>query len=246
METTMIKVMGIDISSRSTGWSILQSEKLIEFGKINPTGKMTVSQKLFLFHIELKKLIERYQPDEIAIEDVPLVKSASVAKLLARFNGVAMIEAYRHMQKEPILYMPTEWKSQVEGCTGGSKKCEVQLAICKKFKLLDESKIKFYQERINEAKVESGGDTDDIKSQLKLIKKQIKKAQKINDSTLVELQSKEKSLIEIVAKNRKSKKKDLSVAFDQISMDIYTETSINEDIADSIGVAIAHQKELAK
>lgn len=239
----MKKIMGVDISSRSTGWSIIQGDKLIEYGKVNPTGKMSVAQKLFLFHIELKKLIERYKPDEIAIEDVPLVKSVSVAKLLARFNGVAMIEAYRHLQRDPVLFEPSKWKTYVEGCTGSSKKCEVQLAICKLFGLLDDKKIKYYQERIDEAKSEAKEGSCETSDEIKSIKKQLKKVKKAGDNVLIaELETKLKTISEFSVKSKKSKKKDMSDAFDQISMDIYTETSINEDIADSIGVAIAFQK----
>lgn len=241
----MKKVMGIDISSRSTGWSIVQGDKLIEYGKVNPTGKMTVSQKLFLFHVELKKIIERHKPDEIAIEDVPLVKSVSVAKLLARFNGVAMIEAYRHLQRDPVLFEPSKWKTYVEGCTGGSKKCEVQLAICKIFRLLDDKKIEYYQGKIEEAKSEAQEGSCEARDEVRSIKKQLKKAKKVADDSLIsELETKLKLASELAVKCKKSKKKDMSEAFDQISMDIYTETSINEDIADAIGTAIALQKEI--
>ena len=234
--------MGVDISSKSTGWSILQGDKLVEYGKVNPTGKMTTSQKLFLFHVELKKIIERYQPDEIAIEDVPLVKSVSVAKLLARFNGVAMIEAYRHLQKEPTLFEPSKWKKLVDGCTGSSKKSEVQLAICKIFKLLNDDRIDYYQAKINDIKSNSL-DPQDVKDEIKSIKKQIKKTLKQSGNDVAnQLTEKLKLITENVAKNKKKKKRELSNEFDQISMDIYTETSINEDIADSIGTAIAFQK----
>ena len=235
--------MGVDISSRSTGWSIVQNDKLLEYGKINPTGKtMSAAQKMFLFHIELKKLIERHKPDEIAIEDVPLVKSASVAKLLAKFNGIAVIEAYRHLQRDPILYMPPEWKTYVEGCTGSSKKCEIQIAICKIFGLLSTDKIQAYQERITEAKNEAKEGSNEAKDEVKSIKKQIKKAKK-SGADVSELETKLKLASESATRCTKSKKKDMSEAFDQISMDIYTETGINEDIADATGVAIAFQKQ---
>lgn len=240
----MKKIMGIDISSRSTGWSILQGDKLVEYGKVNPTGKMTTSQKLFLFHVELKKIIERHKPDEIAIEDVPLVKSVSVAKLLARFNGVAMVEAYRHLQKEPALFEPSKWKKLVEGCTGGSKKCEIQLAICKMFKLLSENRIEYYREKIDDVKRNSP-DPEDIKDELKSLKKQMKKAHKQNDLvTISQLEVQIETIKSSVVKDKKKKKREMSNGFDQISMDIYTETSINEDIADSIGTAIALQASL--
>jgi Holliday junction resolvasome RuvABC endonuclease subunit len=127
-----MKIMGVDISSRSSGWSIIENDKLLEYGLIVPQSKsMTNAQKMYLFQVELRKIIDAKQPDEIAIEDVIQVRSISVLKLLARFNGIAIIESYRYTQKEPDLYEPSKWKS-IMGCGGGAKKCEVQLSICQK------------------------------------------------------------------------------------------------------------------
>ena len=240
-----MKIMGIDISSKSTGWSIIEDDKLLEYGKVNPTGKMSTAQKLFLFHVELRKLIERHNPDETAIEDVPLVKSVSVAKLLARFNGVAMIEAYRHLQCDPELFEPSKWKKLIE-ISGSSKKCEVQLEVCIKYNLLTSDKIELYRDRIEAAKLVAKDSSEDVKEIRKDLKKQLRKAKKekqFDTETAIKLQLEE--LKTSVKKNIKKQKKEASKLFDAISMDIYTETSINEDIADSVGVAIAYQKSMS-
>jgi Holliday junction resolvasome RuvABC endonuclease subunit len=241
----MKTIMGIDISSRSTGWCIICGDKLVDFGKINPTGHMTNAQKMYLFQIELRKIIDTKQPDDIAIEDVVQVRSVSVLKLLARFNGIAIIEAYRHTQREPELYEPSRWKSMVDGCTGSAKKCEVQNVVCQKYSLLSPDKFVAYQKRIDVAKCTVGESGSDARCQLKLAKKELKKCKKKepNDRQKIGgLEQKIKQLQEQFTNDKKSGKKDMSEVFDKISMDIYTETSVNEDIADSIGVAIAHQK----
>jgi len=236
-----MKIMGVDISSKSTGWAIIEGDKLLDYGKVNPTGKMTTAQKLFLFHIELQKIIDRQQPDEITIEDVVQVKSVSVAKLLARFNGVAMIEAYRHLQREPEMFEPSKWKKMIDGCTGGSKKCEVQVAICEKYKLLSPEKITAYRQRINDAKTnfKEGISKDDLRE----LQHQLKKAKRVDDKTLMDNLSKQIESAKLELKKfTKTKKKEMTNIFDDISMEIYTESSINEDIADAAGVAIAYQK----
>jgi len=237
-----MRILGIDISSKSTGWALIESDKLVEFGKINPTGKMTSAQKLCLFGIELKKIIEKHKPDNIAIEDVVQVKSVSVVKILARFNGVAIVEAYRFLQRDPTLFEPTKWKKMIDDCSGSSKKCEIQLAICKKYNLLSKEKIKLYQKRIDEAKEELKNiDTKEIKAEIKQLKKDLKKAKK-NKDNIEEISNKINVMTNELNIKRKQGKKQLNTTFDKISLDIYTETSINEDIADSIGVAIAFQK----
>ena len=189
--------------------------------------------------LKLKKIIEKQKPDEIAIEDVPLVKSVSVAKLLARFNGVAMIEAYRHLQHDPVLYLPSEWKKIVVN-DGAAKKCEIQLWVCKYYKLLTNKKIVAYIQRIEKTKSESTLSKEEIKLKRVKLKKTLRAAKKEKDETLIDYIN--ISLKELTDNNkleRKKKKKDASKIFDAISMDIYAESGINEDIGDSIGTAIA-------
>lgn len=237
--------MGIDISSRSTGWSVIEGDKLIKYGKINPSGKMTTAQKMYLFSVELRKVIDEHQPDEIAIEDVVQVRGVSVLKLLARFNGVAIIESYRHLQRDPTLFIPSEWKKLVEGCTGSSKKAQVQLSICIKYGLLSQEKIDSYSKRIEEAKKEFGDDCESSRQEIKLLRKALKKCKRKDSGNIEKIHELENQIEELTksqVKNKKVDKKKFSEVFDKISIDIYTETAINEDIADSVGVAIAFQK----
>jgi len=240
-----MKILGVDISSKSTGWAILEGDKVIDFGKVNPTGKLSHANKLFLFAVELKRIIERCQPDEIAIEDVVQVKSVSVAKILARFNGVAIIEAYRHLQRDPTMFEPSEWKKQMDNCTGGSKKCEVQNAVCRKFGFLKADRIEYFQKRIDAARLTFKDSNEMSSSELKGLKKQLKKLERKepdNKEQINDIKQQIESVSGSSTKNRKAKKKEMSEIFDKISMDIYTESMINEDVADAIGVAFAFQK----
>ena len=239
----MSKIMGIDISSKSTGWAVIEDNKLLEFGKINPTGSMTSGQKMFYFHNELERIISRYQPNEIAIEDVVQVKSVSVTKILARFNGIAIVESYRHLQKEPTLFEPTEWKKLVTG-NGSAKKCETQLFVCEKYNLLPKDKVEFYKNKISFAKNQLSQSNDNTKVSFKDLNKQLKKEknkENYNQELVLDIQTKIESIKLQNESLRKKNKKDLSNEFDDISMSIYTESSINEDIGDAICVAIAFQ-----
>jgi len=240
-----MKILGVDISSKSTGWCLLEGDKVIDFGKVNPTGKLSSANKLFLFAVELKRIIERCQPDEIAIEDVVQVKSVSVAKILARFNGVAIIEAYRHLQRDPTLFEPSEWKKLMDHCTGGSKKCEVQNAVCRKFGFLKADRIEYFQKRIDAARSTVKDSNEMSSDELKSLKKQLKRLERKepdNITQITDIKHHIESASGNSVKNRKAEKKALSEAFDKISMDIYTESMINEDIADAIGVAHAFQR----
>jgi Holliday junction resolvasome RuvABC endonuclease subunit len=253
-----MKILGVDISSRSTGWAIIQDDKLLDYGKIVPSGKMSLGQKLCLFGNEISKVIEKYKPDEIAIEDVVQVSSVSVTKILSRFNGVAIIEAYKYLQRDPPLYAPSEWKKVLDGCTGGAKKCDVQLSVCAKYDLLSKDRVKHYKDRIDNirASVKETSSLDSIvlrdnqedikkstKEQLKQLKRDLRKA--VTDEDIKVFEHKIELLKQEKGAKTKANKKIANEEMDKISLEIYSETSINDDIADSIGVAIARQKELS-
>ena len=196
-----MKILGIDISSTCTGWALIENDQLLEFNKVMPTKHMSLGQKLCLFGTELNKIIEKYKPDEIAVEDVVQCSSVSVTKILSRFNGVALIEAYKYLQRDAELYTPSEWKKHLEGCTGSAKKAEIQLSVCKKYNLLAQEKIKFYQDRIDKCKSLLGESKekvkDEQKAQLKQLKKDLKRAKKDSDNNQIEiLKEKIKSLMD--------------------------------------------------
>ena len=235
-----MKILGIDISSNSTGLALIEDDKLLEYAKINPTGTMSSSAKMYLFSVELDKLISKFSPEFIGIEDVIQVSSVTVTKILARFNGIAIISAYRYNKKEPRLFIPSEWKKLI-GLTGTVRKCETQLFVCQKYKLLSDDKIKQYSEKINE-NFENKNDQLIItnKKNLDLLKKKKKKEK---DALVVETIDKEITTTkeEILRLNKDSKKQTNKI-FDEISMEIYVDTGINEDIADALGIAIGYQK----
>ena len=99
---------------------------------------------------------------------------------------------------------------------------------------------------IYESRSDTNVDISLVQEQIKQLKKGLKKEKKENGKDSVEYKNKEKQykeLSNILKNTRQNGKKQLSEKFDKISLDIYTETAVNEDIADAIGVAIAFQKD---
>ena len=115
--------------------------------------------------------------------------------------------------------------------------------MCIRFDLLSDDKIDAYRERIEAARLVAKDSTVDVKEIRNDLKKQLRKAKKEKDDNLMKTIKTQLNELKTSSKeNIKKQKKEASKLFDAISMDIYTETSINEDIGDSIGVAIAFQK----
>ena len=239
----MKKIMGIDISSRNTGWCVISGNELIEYNTIHPSSKMTLGQKLNLFNVELEKAIRTHKPDIIAIEDVVICRSAKTAIILGRFNGVAIRLAYAYNSKEPFMYVPTTWKKDLLGCNGHSSKAEIQLSICEQFSLITSDRYDYYIAKINDAKMNvasiDNGEVVKLRNKLNSTKK--KKVVEKSDLKMLEKEiGRKKKEYDVKLKDAK---KQMDLELQSISLEIYSETGICEDIADSIGVALKCQIE---
>jgi len=91
LDTNIDVLFSLDVSSTSTGYSIIKKGRFRKvnkyFGKIMPDKKLDLAEKLSYFRSELVKLLEKYKPTCVAIEDV-FVGRVNSAIILSRFSGV--------------------------------------------------------------------------------------------------------------------------------------------------------------
>ncbi len=83
-----MKILGLDVSTKSTGWFIAKRS----CGTIKPPGD-NFADKLVYFRAELVKLLDKYKPDLVVIEDAyyqPRKGSIHTLKALSKFAGVAI------------------------------------------------------------------------------------------------------------------------------------------------------------
>ncbi len=83
-----MKLLALDISTKSTGWFITKRS----CGKIVPKVQLSFEEKLVFFRIELLKLLKKYKPDHVVIEDSYYRPGYSIhtLKQLVKFAGVAI------------------------------------------------------------------------------------------------------------------------------------------------------------
>lgn len=84
-----MKILALDISTKSTGWFITKRS----FGWITPDSKLSFGEKLVVFRQELSRLLHKYNPDVVVIEDVYYRQgfgSIHTLKALVKFAGVAV------------------------------------------------------------------------------------------------------------------------------------------------------------
>lgn len=102
----------MDISSTCTGWSLLGNRKTsLKYGKIEPPKGDNLAEKLTCFRIELVRLLEKYNPTHIIMEDVFLSRNPKVVMILAKFGGIAQQAIYEYTDVAPHIVSNTTPKS---------------------------------------------------------------------------------------------------------------------------------------
>jgi len=106
------RILSLDVSSTSTGWSFITKRKgFLKFGTIRPPSKLSVPEKLNFFRLELIKVLTTYKPTYIVLEDTFMGANPKVTKLLAKFGGVAEQTVYEYSSKAPYIMSNTTPKS---------------------------------------------------------------------------------------------------------------------------------------
>lgn len=246
--------IALDLATNS-GWSFFEDDKLIEMGTIQILPQQDLPQKLHYFHLSLKRLIDRLQPEYAFIEDVILgISGAKTLSYLARINGVAIITLYSAMQEKVKLYTPTHWKSHsFEGLGGMAKKWEIQLSAIKHHNIPitgNFGNIDLMIKEKNDLELKIRSDNDTYRIQLNHLKAALvrkKNPMDLDEELYTKNQIKE---IQTSINNNKTQLKNLEKTYDKkfmkISIDISSQTGITTDIADSIGIGRCGYLELIK
>lgn len=127
----MTLVLGIDPGSQITGYGFVQSDaqrhSWVASGHIKTDTQAPMPERLLTIYEALLKLIEKHQPEEVAIEDVFVARSAAAALKLGQARASALLAAAS--AGLPVSeYQPRKVKKSVVG-TGGATKEQVQLMV---------------------------------------------------------------------------------------------------------------------
>ena len=126
----MLKVLGIDPGSVKTGYGIIRTDGVRSFhvthGHI-ALGQSDFNQRLGRIHTEITGLLNEWQPDEIAIEQVFMSNNAMSALKLGQVRGAAIASVIA--AGIPVFkYTPRTVKQSVVG-SGSAAKSQVQVMI---------------------------------------------------------------------------------------------------------------------
>ncbi len=132
-------ILGIDPGSRITGYGIIEvvkgQSRYVDSGciRIKINDQTTLSDRLRQIHEGIQTIINRYQPTEVAIEQVFLSRNVDSALKLGHARGAAMVAA-ACLGHQVAEYSARQIKQAVVG-TGAADKIQVQHMICAILKL---------------------------------------------------------------------------------------------------------------
>ena len=92
-------ILGLDISTKNTGWSVVKNTKnkpmLLKYGDI-PRGKMSINEVLVNFESKLQSIINTYKPNIFAVEAPFVGINRQTIEKLCFVHGVMLLTAQKN------------------------------------------------------------------------------------------------------------------------------------------------------
>jgi len=124
-------ILGIDPGLANTGYGLIRYEKkkieLIDYGCVLTYKKDTFSLRIKKIYYKIKELIEKYNPHEVAIEEIFFNKNVRSAITVSKVHGMVAITVAL-MGLELYEYTPLQIKQATVG-NGRAEKHQVQSMV---------------------------------------------------------------------------------------------------------------------
>jgi crossover junction endodeoxyribonuclease RuvC len=137
-----LKILGIDPGYAILGFGIIEMKgnkfSLIDYGTINTDVSMEMPDRLVQIYSGLMEIIEKYKPDEVAIEELFFNQNTKTAMMVSQARGVEIL-AIANSLLETHEYTPLQVKQGIVGYGRADKK-QVQIMVKNILNLLENPK----------------------------------------------------------------------------------------------------------
>jgi crossover junction endodeoxyribonuclease RuvC len=127
----MTRVLGIDPGLRFTGWGIIEYEgpslRFIGSGVLATASGDPLPHRLKLLHQGLSDLLQRYQPDEAAVEETYFNASATASFKLGYARAIALLAPA--LADIPVAEYPAKTVKKAVSGSGNADKRQVGLMV---------------------------------------------------------------------------------------------------------------------
>ena len=124
-------ILGIDPGIADTGFGLIKvaNNKLscLSYGSIKTSAKFNLADRLEIINSELSKIIKKYQPDLIAIEELFFCNNAKTALIVGQARGVVVLTA--KLNKIKSVEFTGYQVKQAVSTYGHAKKDQVQKMV---------------------------------------------------------------------------------------------------------------------
>lgn len=121
-----MRILGIDPGLAIVGWGIVERAngmtfRPVAYGSVNTPAHTPVPSRLAMIYKNITHIIEKYQPDEMAIEELFFTNNQTTGIAVAEARGVILLCAEQH--GIPVSeYTPPQVKQAVVGYGNAEKR----------------------------------------------------------------------------------------------------------------------------
>ena len=123
-----MRILGIDPGLATMGYGVIEAERgkyrLIQYGAITTPAGQPMPNRLRAIFQGVRQLMEIYEPDEVAFEELFFSKNITTGMAVSAARGVALVAVVQSTE-EIYEYTPMQIKQAVTGY-GGADKHQVQ------------------------------------------------------------------------------------------------------------------------
>ena len=131
-------ILGIDPGFATVGWGVIKTERgnatVVDYGVITTPKEERLPTRLAMLETGIKKLIEKFKPDEIALEELFFNTNITTAINVAQARGVILLTCIKECGRL-YEYTPLQIKQALTGY-GRAEKRQIQ-AMLKTFLRLE-------------------------------------------------------------------------------------------------------------
>lgn len=129
--TKVLRILGIDPGTAIVGWAVLEETdgtvKAVSYGHITTSPKNTTAERLFEVVKDLEQIIEKYRPQEAAVEDLFFFKNVKTVMKVSQARGSILLTLERFCVNI-FEYTPLQVKQALTGY-GRAEKRQIQLMV---------------------------------------------------------------------------------------------------------------------
>ena len=133
-----MRILGIDPGIATLGFGVIDKDKngnsvAVDYGVVKTPKEESLPVRLAMLEEGINRVIEKYSPDEIAMEELFFSKNITTGIAVAHARGVAMLTCVKHCGKL-YEYTPMQIKQALTGY-GKADKQQIQQVVTSLLKL---------------------------------------------------------------------------------------------------------------